>query len=316
MNAPPEVTVLIPTRNRSALVRTALAAALRQEDVELEVVVVDDGSSDETPSVLAEVVDPRVRVLRHDERRGVAQARNTGIAHARGEWVAFLDDDDLWAPRKLRKQLDEAVSEGAEFVYAGAVLLDEHRRAIETFPAPHPADVARNLLQSYAIPAGASNVVAKTEVIRRLGGFDEALFHLDDWDLWLRLALAGPAAASREVLVGYLLHPRNRVLEDESDVMGEFRHLVEKHRPASSAHGVEFDRVAFSRWLAGGHRRAGRRFRAARVYASTAIACRDGGSAVRALAVLGGEGVMKARRRRSPPDGDGAAIPEWLALYR
>ena len=91
----PEVTVVIPTSNRWQLLSTcALASADAQVDVDHEVIVVDDGSSDETPARLAERHD--VRVVRHRTRLGVSRARNSGIAAARGEWIAFLDDDDLW----------------------------------------------------------------------------------------------------------------------------------------------------------------------------------------------------------------------------
>jgi glycosyltransferase involved in cell wall biosynthesis len=314
MTASPQITVVIPTRNRPTLLETAISAALRQEEVELEVVVVDDASRDSPLATRAHLSDPRVRVFRHGERRGVAAARNTGIANARGDWVAFLDDDDLWSPRKVRAQLDEAAAQGADFAYAAAVLLDETKTALVVFPAPKPGDLPRLLLQNYVIPAGSSNVIAKTDLLRRLGGFDEALHQLADWDLWLRLALTARPARCNEVLVGYLEHRGNMLLEDRADVMAEFDYLVAKHRPTSLAHGVEFDRAAFSRWVAGGHRRAGRRFRAARLYGVSAITGRDAASAVRALAVLLGEQVMKAGSNRSR---DRAPIaPAWLELYR
>ncbi|HWC32537.1 MAG TPA: glycosyltransferase family 2 protein, partial [Actinomycetota bacterium] len=131
MSPPPEVTVVIPTRDRWSLLATAaLPAALVQEDVDLEVVVVDDGSRDETPERLAELTDPRLRVIRNLEPLGVAQARNAGIAAARGRWLAFLDDDDLWSPRKLRTQLDAARAAGASFVYAGVINVDEYGSAL------------------------------------------------------------------------------------------------------------------------------------------------------------------------------------------
>src|SRR2546427_7128355 len=111
-----EVTVVIPTRNRSRLLPVAVASALGQEDVEVEVVVVDDASTDETPDLIADLADERVRVLRLSTRHGVARARNIGIAEARGGWLAFLDDDDIWGPRKLRWQLDAAQGDEDTFV--------------------------------------------------------------------------------------------------------------------------------------------------------------------------------------------------------
>src|SRR5690242_16683672 len=88
-----------------------------QRDVSLEVVVVDDGSADGTREALAALQDPRVRVVRHDQSRGQAVARDSGVAAARAEWVAFLDDDDRWSPDKLRRQLDAAAAVDADFVY-------------------------------------------------------------------------------------------------------------------------------------------------------------------------------------------------------
>src|SRR5436190_21061432 len=94
----PEVSVVIPTRDRWDLLRTTLGGALGQRRVSHEVIVVDDGSADETPTRLAEVSDPRLRTVRLGRSMGAAAARNRGLAEARGDWVAFLDDDDVWAP--------------------------------------------------------------------------------------------------------------------------------------------------------------------------------------------------------------------------
>ncbi|MFL5884580.1 MAG: glycosyltransferase family 2 protein, partial [Thermoleophilaceae bacterium] len=96
------VSVVIPTHNRWPQMRGTLDGALGQTGVEHEVIVVDDCSSDGTAEGLAGIENDRLRFLRHEQNRGVAAARNTGIEAARHEWLAFLDDDDLWAPNKLR----------------------------------------------------------------------------------------------------------------------------------------------------------------------------------------------------------------------
>ena len=108
----PQVSVAMPTRNRWPMLEQALRSALGQEAVELEVIVVDEASSDGTPERLDRIGDERVSFLRHDTPRGPAAARNAAIERARGEWIAFLDDDDLWAPGKLRTQLARAAAGG------------------------------------------------------------------------------------------------------------------------------------------------------------------------------------------------------------
>lgn len=273
----------------------------------------DDASTDGTSTRLERLGESRVRVVRHDACRGVARARNAGIEVARGEWVAFLDDDDLWSPRKLRVQLDEAARQGASFVYAAAVLLDEIWSAIRTVPAPSAENLERQLLASYVIPAGSSNVVARAESLRGLGGFDENLFQLADWDLWLRLAQSGRAAACDEVLLGYVVHPQNMLVSDRRDVVREFDYLVEKHRVASRRSGVPFDRVGFSRWVAGGHRQAGRRLAAARVYLASGLRCRNAGNVLRAGGVLLGGRKPGAKLPRGASTGE--AAPAWVCTH-
>ena len=193
----PDVSVVIPTRSRWHLLSTAaLPSALEQEDVELEVIVVDDGSSDETPTVSPRSPTLGSSCIRHEPPGGVAVARNAGISGARGRWVSFLDDDDLWAPRKLRAQLDSAEAASAVFAYAAGGGLDAARRFLFAVAPPEPATVTAQLLRWNVIWCGCSNVLATTDVVTELGGFDERLVQLADWDLWIRLALAGRAAAT------------------------------------------------------------------------------------------------------------------------
>jgi len=315
----PEVTVVIPTRNRfERLNRTALRSALGQKGVELEVIVVDDGSSDGTADRLRELGEPRLRIIRLDENRGVAFARNTGIAAARGRWLAFLDDDDLWSPRKLRSQLDAAAAADADVVYGGVISVDEHGVPGYAFPLPDPAELPRRLLAGSALPAGCSNVVARTELVQTLGGFDERLFQLSDWDLWIRLAWAGRLAACDEPLVGYVEHAQNMLVSDPRDVMVELEYLARKHATLRARHGTALDRRTFAHWVAWGHLRRGRRAGAARVFLRSGIANRRPADlglaaafALRALVPLG-----RSWRRARPDARPAAPPPAWLERYR
>jgi glycosyltransferase involved in cell wall biosynthesis len=321
VSSPPEVTVVIPTRDRwTLLASAALPAALGQEDVDVEVVVVDDGSSDETTERLAELTDPRLRIVRHAESRGVARARNAGIAIARGEWLAFLDDDDVWSPRKLRLQLDAAEAAGASFVYGGAAAVAEDRSWLYSLAPTDPAVLARTLLSRNVLWGGCSNVVARTALVRQAGGFDEALFQLADWDLWIRLTQAAPAAACPDVLVGCIVHPGSMLLTSQDDVLDELRYLEEKHRWTREASGVRVDRALFRRWVASGHLRAGRRARAARIFLAGAVRDHDPAGILRAVAALLGErasgSIRRALRHPGRRPGDRGVEPRWLALYR
>jgi glycosyltransferase involved in cell wall biosynthesis len=288
------------------LVGGALPSALNQQDVQLELVVVDDASTDVTARRLEALRDPRVRVYRFDAPRGQAEARNTGIREARGDWIAFLDDDDLWSPRKLRSQLDRAVMAGASFVYTSAVLVGLDRQVKRVEPAPDAARVAELLLRHNVLGAGASTVLARTDIVRRVGGFDPRLNELCDWDLWIRLASASRAAACPEALVAYTIHPGNRRVVGDSDVEVELQYLFAKHHPR-----LAVDRLHFSRWVARGHLRRGESLRAARAYAAAGVAHRSPGNIIRAAAAVLGERPFQVYRRLRSRN----ARPVWLDLY-
>jgi glycosyltransferase involved in cell wall biosynthesis len=315
-----DVSVVIPTRSRWRLLSSAaLPAALGQERVDHEVIVVDDGSTDETPERLAAVRDPRLRVVRHEESLGVARARNAGVAVARGRWVGFLDDDDIWAPTKLRAQLDAVGADDIVFAYTAGAGLDARLRYLFAVPPPDPATVTRQLLWWNVIWCGCSNVIARTNVVRGLGGFDEQLSQLADWDLWIRLALSGRAAAVRDVLVGYVMHEASMLLTDRRDVFPEFDYLSAKHRRAGEELGTHPDRAKFARWVARGYRRAGRRRLATKTYLRSARENRDLGAIPRALSALLPERLIDTGRRFGPSDPlrtVGGPEPSWIATFR
>ncbi|HEY5052055.1 MAG TPA: glycosyltransferase family A protein [Solirubrobacterales bacterium] len=311
----PEISIVIPTHNRWSLLRRTLAGALAQEDVDHEVIVVDDGSGDETPARLAELEEPRLHVLRNPSAKGVANARNLGLENARGSWVAFLDDDDLWSPRKLRCQLDAPNAGDAAIVYTGAIMIDADLEIVDRQDAPEPEGMLDELLSRQAIPGGCSNLITRTELARQVGGFDTKLKVAEDWDMWMRLLLAGKGRAARcdEFHYGYYQHGVSSVLLNKDVIESDYERITAKFAEARRERGVEIDSVNISRWLAKNYRRAGDRRGAIRIYLRAAREHRDFGNVVRAAGVLVGE---KAMRRLSPYQPEPMTPPAWLDLYR
>jgi glycosyltransferase involved in cell wall biosynthesis len=239
--------------------------------------VVDDGSTDDTAASLARKHEERLRVLRNDTPQGVSAARNRGISHARSRWIAFLDDDDLWAPDKLAAQLHAVQTTGRRWVYAGDVNIDSDLRVLSGAPPPDPDTVVRSLDRYNAVPAGASNVMVSSEELERVGTFDPALRRTEDWDLWIRLARNGPPAWVARPLVAYHFHARN-AYPDTDGIVAEPRVLAVRY-------GIPVDMAAMHRRAAWSCLLAEERLRAAGHY-GRALARGDLMSGVRIAVTL------------------------------
>ena len=327
MSGRPDVSVVIPTKNRADFLPDAVQTALAQENVDVEVIVVDDGSDDETPALLAAAAaDPRVRAVRFDPSRGQCAARNAGIEAARGAWIAFLDDDDLWAPDKLRLQLEAARHAGATWAYCGVLLVSPEGDVVRASGPPDPATVLPELLRANVVQAGASTVVVDAERLRALGGFEDGLS--TPWDLWIRLAADGPAAAVYEPLVAYRRHSSSFVTASRATAIAEARRVAERHRLLSREHGVEFDLAHYDRWLDSELVRAlrtqavlrldgGQRLDAARLQLRVVARTRSWPDVRRLLRIAFGDTARRAFRRARPPApaGEREPIPAWLAPY-
>ena len=302
------VTVAIPTRERWAFARRALASVLEQTGVAFDVIVVDDGSRDAAGDV-ADFDDPRVRVLTLPRAGGVAAARNAAIAEARGEWVSFLDDDDVWAPDKLARQLQTAAAHDADFVWTGQLLVDRDMTPLKAWAAPAADGIARALLDTNGI-GGPSSMMVRRSALTEVGGFDERLSVLADWDLWLRLAANHTPAACPDLVTAYTLHDSNMHIVAMDRAIEEHAYMRDKHAALTDAAGVELGGRRFWEWVALGYRLQGRRLAAAATYlkAWRASGCRR--DLVRAAVVLAGEPVMRLGAAKRPP------IPseryEWL----
>jgi glycosyltransferase involved in cell wall biosynthesis len=304
----PHVSVIVPTRNRRRMLELAIGSAFAQRDVAVEVIVVDEASEDGTADYLRGLEDPRLTVVRHDAPQGVARARNAGLERAETPWVAFLDDDDVWSPLKLAAQLTVLEERGPRaWSYVGAVVIDGSLRIVGTERLQADVELADLLFAYNAIPGGGSGVVAGAELLRSLGGFDPKLRVVADWDMWIRLALAAPAAPVDRPLVGYLRHPE-AMSRDVASLRVELEHVAEKHRRAREERGLAFPWDRWLIWTALMLRRSGRRWEPARIYASLSRGREPQLLAKAALAALW-PGWIAIRDRRAVREVD----PEWLA---
>jgi glycosyltransferase involved in cell wall biosynthesis len=246
--------------------KATLGSVLAQRAVDLEVVVVDDGSSDATPAALRAVNDARLRWHRNEQPTGVSNARNAGLAKVDTPWVAFTDDDDLWAPDKLAQQLASFQAHPeAKWSIASSVVVDKKLRIVRHEEAPAAATLVEEVLKNNCVPGGGSGVLASTDLVREVGGFDPQFSNLADWDLWIRLALAAPATSVPRPLVAYRVHPggmahRVRRTEDEFEV------ITAKYANDRSRRGISLDRGTWHRYLGQLHLRNGDQRAAAHSY--------------------------------------------------
>jgi len=192
--------VVIPAYNAAETLAEAIESVLAQTCQDFEIVVVDDGSSDDTAAVAASFTDPRVRVY-SQPNAGPSAARNLGIAHAAGEYVSSLDSDDLWLPDYLA-EMGRALREHpqAQFAYTHAWILDERSGRFRETPTaawhqPHtpllePEEFLVACLKRNCVNAATIH----RDVFERVGGYDPSLSHGEDWELWLRIANAGVRA--------------------------------------------------------------------------------------------------------------------------
>jgi hypothetical protein len=300
-----DISVVIPTRDRTAMLKTALRSALAQHGVTSELIVVDDGSEQAVAPRYGDL-NGRIVVHRHAEPGGVSAARNTGIARASGRWIAFLDDDDAWAPTKLARQLAAASATDRNWVYAGCVDVNADLEVMGGTPPPGPDEVMDLLTRHNSVPAGASNVVVHSAVLARAGGFDTGLQVHEDWDLWIRLARIGPPACVAEPLVALRWHPSNR----SSQVEAMLRELpLIAHR-----YDIAVDYPRHIRWAAWTAWRSGRRDAAVRWYLSAAARGDLPSLGRAAVALARPQAVL--RRANQAPSGWAIGADEWLRDLR
>lgn len=227
-NETPSISVIIPAYNAEKTIRRAIESVLAQDLKVLEIIVVDDGSTDATQHLIVSEF-PMVRYHRQSNQ-GVSATRNRGSELAKGEWLAFLDADDLWKPGKLRKQWRILKSHpdavfittdrdffGKEYVYIGRVFRWRFKKLL-----------SHNRVNT-------SSVLLRRDVFTALGGFDPTLVTGEDWDLWLRIVHRYPAYGTTSRLItrfrvkGSLSENRFRIYHNNIEVLHRWNPTLNPH---------------------------------------------------------------------------------------
>lgn len=232
----PSVSVVLPTYNRENVLGRAIESVLEQSYHDLELLVVDDGSTDNTATVVEDFDDSRVELLEHDKNKGAAAARNTGIREATGEFIAFQDSDDEWHSEKLQKQMDifTDAPPSVGVVYTGFWDFDNGTktyrpgRGIES----KEGDVHNSLLEQNFVTTQAA--VVRSQCFAKVGGFDERLPRFQDWELWIRV--------SREYTFKLIDEPLVMAYDRPDSITNDLEALVEARKIIIQKHGEDFSR--------------------------------------------------------------------------
>jgi glycosyltransferase involved in cell wall biosynthesis len=304
---PPRVSVVIPTYNRSGSLEDAVRSVLDQTFADLEVIVVDDGSTDDTREmVVALQSDPRLRCFRQRHRGRAAAARNMGIRHSRGELIGFLDDDDIWLPTKLERQVAALAAEPG----AGVAWCALHKHHVGADGGIRAREIQRYRPERYREPltgpfihGPGSTILVRAECFDRVGMFDEVL-GFSDMDMVQRLGAAYAFVCLDEPLVVYRLHEGSMSADPDRMVRDWRRYMARLRRrtPPDCHHLIPVALLIRNGGWVVAYLRAGHFAKArALLLRSMGIAVRHPLALPRALLSFGERALPALRRRRPAP---------------
>jgi len=242
---PPTVSVIIPTYNRAHLIGKSIKSVLNQTYQDFEIIVIDDGSTDNTEETVKSFNNFKIRYICHTNNQGVSVARNTGIRASRGKYIALLDSDDKWLPEKLDKQIKTFKSELPEVgvVYSNVLYIDESGKNMNKLGNPKKVEgyIYEDLLGENYVGTS-STLLIKKECFNRVGLFDDLLKAQQDWDMWVRIAKYYRFALIKIPLVKYRFHS-NRISNNPelkiitaSRILVKYANELEIRRGAHSKH--------------------------------------------------------------------------------
>jgi len=240
----PLVSVVLPTFNRAATIERAVRSVLAQTFDDLELIVVDDGSTDDTAERIAAFEDVRLRYVKLEKNGGAAAARNVGIGEARGKWVAFQDSDDEWLSEKLEMQMKRLAETGYSACYCGRVVYglgEKFQRGysgVAYIPDVEPGDVVEGdilpTLVRTNLMANTQLVVARDKLIEA-GLYDVTFGNNQDWDIVIRLAkLTKFAFVDEPMVIAFISH--DSISKNLNTARGTKLKIVAKHEDLFRAH--------------------------------------------------------------------------------
>ncbi len=238
----PLVSVVLPTYNRAYILSKAIESVLAQTYTNWELIIVDDGSTDTTREIIAGFSNPRIRYIKHEANKGLAAARNTGIRNARGKYIANLDSDDVWMPKKLEKEM-RRFTPGIDVVYSGYDRTLPNGRTLHLPHHPKEGNLKNDFLESNIIGMVMSTV--RKEIFFKYGMFDESVQALQDWELWLRVAPHCQFVFVPEVLVtGSIL--QDSIASDHTKRLRSREQIFSKHEQLFCAVPAVYAKHAYS----------------------------------------------------------------------
>ena len=236
----PRVSVIIPTYNRAEFLHSAVQSALNQTFKDLEIIVSDDKSTDHTKEVVRSFKDERIKYICNKGNKGVSAARNTAILASKGEYIAFLDDDDEWLPDKLQRQVEVLDKSQTKICGVHSNLLIINKMTGKSIPYnPNTKKFKGNLLNQLLIgdPLRTSTVLVRKRCLDEIGLFDETISYMEDRDLWIRLSKNWDFEYISEPLIKYYVHGNaqlTRNLEAQTEgkekLLERYQHLFKKNK--------------------------------------------------------------------------------------
>lgn len=227
----PLVSCVIPTHNRVDLLPRALESVLNQTYANIEVIVVSDGSTDNTNEIMNLYCesDKRIKFINYFPARGGNIARNTGIEKSNGEYIAFLDDDDEWMPDKIEKQIRMMKDKNVGLVYTGVRIIYVNEDVAYSFMGKEEGNLSEKIMLDNCIGT-TSTVMIRKALLNSVGMFDVNLRALQDYDLWIRLCQVCNVAVVREQLINYYNYTGNlQVSSSTKKYLNSFNYINNKY---------------------------------------------------------------------------------------